>query len=664
RMFVEPSYAQSGEYQQFWAALARGEHKEGQFKRLGKNGREVWIQASYNPILDPDGRPIKVVKYAIDITGQAMRSADFEGQLSAIGKSMAVIEFDLDGMIRDANANFLQTMGYSLDEIRGQHHRMFVETRYAQSAEYRQFWQRLAKGEHVGGQFKRIGKGGREVWIEASYNPILDKAGKPFKVVKYATDITQQKLRNADFEGQLAAIGKAMAVIEFNLDGSIREANSNFLQAMGYSAEELRGQHHRMFVEPSYAQSGEYQQFWAALARGEHKEGQFKRLGKNGREVWIQASYNPIFDMNGRVIKVVKYATDITEQVMLANAMKLAVEQTQGVVACAKDGDLTKRIPMDGKSGAIEVLCSGVNSLVETMLDIIRTIRQSSDTIAAASSEIALGNHDLSQRTEMQASNLEETASSMEELTSTIRQNTESAREASKLAVEASSVATEGGEAVKSSVSIMAEISDSSRRISEIISVIDGIAFQTNILALNAAVEAARAGEQGRGFAVVAAEVRNLAQRCANAAKEIKELISSSVQKVEKGALQVNQTGQTMEQVVASIRRVESIMSEISLASVEQSRGIEQVTSAVTQMDGATQQNAALVEEAAAAAKLLEEQALRMNNIVGKFDLGDASAMPNKRGNQTAALSLDNIYRRNPEPSATSNHAYPLRSGS
>ncbi|WP_148667777.1 methyl-accepting chemotaxis protein [Chromobacterium phragmitis] len=468
------------------------------------------------------------------------RAHEAVSQVEAINKSMAVIEFDLNGMIRDANANFLQTMGYSLDEIRGQHHRMFVETRYAQSAEYRQFWQRLAKGEHVGGQFKRIGKGGREVWIEASYNPILDKAGKPFKVVKYATDITQQKSRNADFKGQLAAIGKAMAVIEFNLDGSIREANSNFLQAMGYSAEELRGQHHRMFVEPSYAQSGEYQQFWAALARGEHKEGQFKRLGKNGREVWIQASYNPIFDMNGRVIKVVKYATDITEQVMLANAMKLAVEQTQGVVACAKDGDLTKRIPMDGKSGAIEVLCSGVNSLVETMLDIIRTIRQSSDTIAAASSEIALGNHDLSQRTEMQASNLEETASSMEELTSTIRQNTESAREASKLAVEASSVATEGGEAVKSSVSIMAEISDSSRRISEIISVIDGIAFQTNILALNAAVEAARAGEQGRGFAVVAAEVRNLAQRCANAAKEIKELISSSVQKVEKGALQVN----------------------------------------------------------------------------------------------------------------------------
>jgi methyl-accepting chemotaxis protein len=262
--------------------------------------------------------------------------------LAAIDKSQAVIEFTLDGIILHANANFCATMGYSLEEIRGKHHSMFAEPGVAQSGEYRNFWQKLARGEYDAGQYKRIAKGGREVWIQASYNPILDANHQPYKVVKFATDITEAKLRAADYEGQLAAVSKAQAVIEFTLDGTILTANQNFLDTMGYSLEEIRGKHHSMFAEAGVAQSAEYRAFWAKLARGEYDAGQYKRIARGGREVWIQASYNPIYDMSGKPFKVVKYATDISAQRKVARmnaAFKGALDNVTANVMIA-DMDL------------------------------------------------------------------------------------------------------------------------------------------------------------------------------------------------------------------------------------------------------------------------------------------------------------------------------------
>lgn len=619
RMFVEADYANSREYADFWDRLAAGLFEAGQYKRIAKGGREVWIQASYNPIMDSQGKPYKVVKYAADISEQMLRNADYSGQLDAISKVMGVIEFNLDGTIITANSNFLQVVGYSLEEIRGQHHRMFVESNESNSLGYRQFWERLSSGGFDAGQYKRIAKGGKEVWIQASYNPILDASGRPFKVVKYATEITEQKLRSADYEGQLAAIGKAMAVIEFNLDGTIIGANTNFLQAVGYSLDEIRGQHHRIFVDSIEANSAEYRQFWERLGRGEYDAGQYRRIAKGNREIWIQASYNPILDQNGKPFKVVKYASDITAQIQANRAIELAVKETQQLVSAATDGDLTQRIPLDNKIGATEALCRGVNDLVQNMASMISMLKTSSDAVNLASSEIAAGNQDLSKRTEAQAANLEETASSMEELTSTVKLNADNARQANHLAVLASDIASKGGNVVKASVGTMEQIRSSSKMIYDIIGVIDGIAFQTNILALNAAVEAARAGEQGRGFAVVASEVRNLAQRSANAAKEIKGLITDSVSKIELGTEQVNQAGNSMDEIVKSIANVTSIIAEISAASSEQSAGISQVNQAITQMDDVTQQNSALVEQAAAAASALAEQAINMAQIVNRF---------------------------------------------
>jgi len=553
---------------------------------------------------------------------------DLDAQVAALHRVQAVIEFDLDGTILAANPNFLQTVGYTLEEVRGRHHSMFVEPDQVRSPEYRAFWAKLARGEFDAGQYRRVGKGGREVWIQASYNPVFDSNGHPCKVVKFATDITAEKRQAADFAGQLAAIDLSQAVIEFGLDGRILRANENFLAAVGYTLEEVQGQHHGMFAEPAYRQSAEYRAFWEKLGRGEYDAGQYRRLGKDGREVWIQASYNPIRDMNGRPFKVVKYATDITAQVRDAQALQRAVEQTRAVVASAQAGDLTGRIATAGMHGEIAELCNGINALVESMASIIARIKRVADNVALGAGEIAEGNNDLSRRTEQQAASLEETAVSLQGLTDHVRQTADNARQASQLAGGAVDVAAQGGQAVQEVVSTMSLIAASSHRIVDIIGVIDGIAFQTNILALNAAVEAARAGEHGRGFAVVASEIRSLSQRSSTAAREIKQLIGDSVDKVATGSRLAEGAGRTMDEIVLGVKRVSALMSGISAAAQQQSDSIVQINQAVDHIDESTQQNAALVEEASAAARSMEEQATQLLGTVAAFrtDAGEASA--------------------------------------
>lgn len=582
------------------------------------------------------------------------------GMLAAINKSQAVIEFSLDGTIQNANENFLSVVGYSLEEIRGKHHSLFVDEGFRSSAEYRTFWAKLGRGEYDAGQYRRIGKSGKEIWIQASYNPILDGSGRAFKVVKYATDITEQKLRNADFEGQLGAIGKSQAVIEFALDGKILTANENFLNTVGYTLVEIQGQHHSMFVDEKYKTSTEYRIFWEKLGRGEYDAGQYRRLGKGGKEIWIQASYNPILDMNGKPFKVVKYATDITGDKEIESGIR-------DIVEAAVAGDFSRRIPLDGKTGSLAKVGEGVNSLCNTVStaldDLIRmfsaladgdltqriineyhgsfgTLKADANTMAErigatitdiiaaarevtnASAEISTSTTDLSQRTEEQAASLEQTSASMEEISSTVRKNAENAQQANQRASGTREVADRGGQVVAKAVDAMARIEDSSRKISDIIGVIDEIARQTNLLALNAAVEAARAGDAGRGFAVVASEVRSLAQRSSQAAKDIKDLINNSSAQVKDGVELVNKAGASLQEIVESIKQVSEIVSDIATASAEQASGIEQVNKALAQMDEVTQQNSALVEENAATSKTLEQQAKSMDSRVLFFKVG------------------------------------------
>ena len=389
RMFVDEAYQQSQEYKEFWARLNRGEHEAAEYVRVGKGGRKVYLQASYNPILDQNDKPFKVVKYATDITRQRLLDADYRGQIDAIGKAQAVIEFNMDGTVVTANDNFLKALGYTLDEIKGKHHSLFVDEAYKQSPAYKEFWVKLNRGEYDAAEYKRIGKGGKEVWIQASYNPILDMDGKPFKVVKYATDITRQKLLNADYQGQIAAIGKAQAVIEFNMDGTVATANDNFLKALGYTLDEIKGKPHSLFVEESYRQSSDYTEFWAKLRRGEYQAAEYKRIGKGGREVWIQASYNPILDMNGKPFKVVKYATDITPQkaavnAMIADAMMLSEAAIAGKLATRADaskhyGDYRKVV--EGVNQTLDAVIGPLNVSAKYVDEISKGLTEASDVL-------------------------------------------------------------------------------------------------------------------------------------------------------------------------------------------------------------------------------------------------------------------------------------------
>ncbi|WP_310796370.1 methyl-accepting chemotaxis protein [Herbaspirillum huttiense] len=286
------------------------------------------------------------------------RKADMLGQLAAIDKALAVIEFTLDGKIIKANKNFLDLMGYTLEEIKGQHHRIFVAEEERNAPAYAQFWQKLGRGEYDQRLYRRITKSGHEVWIQATYNPIIDAMGRPFKIVKYARDVTQQQLQAADFSGQITAINKVRAVIEFDVNGNILHANNNFLRAVGYSLSEIVGKHHAMFVEPAERASAQYQEFWKRLAAGQYDAGLYRRVKKNGDALWLQANYNPIFDMDGRVFKVVKYATDVSIQTQATQTLQAAVgglseALSTGSASAQQANDLVKATSSIAEQGGV-----------------------------------------------------------------------------------------------------------------------------------------------------------------------------------------------------------------------------------------------------------------------------------------------------------------------
>jgi PAS domain S-box-containing protein len=293
-----------------------------------------------------------------------MAFSDLLAIYQALDRVQAIIEFDLDGTVVTANENFLRIFGYGLDEVSGKHHRIFCDPEYAESDEYAEFWQKLGRGEYHEAEFKRLAKGGDELWLQASYNPVFDGDGKPVRVVKFATDVTASKLRTAEYEGMVQAINRAQAVIEFDLNGTVITANENFLRIFGYDLDEIRGKHHRIFCDPGYAESPAYAEFWQKLGQGEYESDEFKRIGKDGSELWLQASYNPIFDADGRPLKVVKFAADITDEVQKRS---LALLEMSTPVTKIWDGVLFAPIVgiVDSKR-SIDIMDRALSSIADT----------------------------------------------------------------------------------------------------------------------------------------------------------------------------------------------------------------------------------------------------------------------------------------------------------
>lgn len=536
-----------------------------------------------------------------------------DSTLQALDRSLAIIEFEPNGTIRTANENFCRALGYSLDEIKGRHHSMFLEPEFAASAEYAAFWAKLGRGEFDAREYKRIGKGGREIWIQASYNPVVSRNGRVTKVIKVATDITQAKIKSAEDAAKIAAISRSQACIEFSVDGAIQTANENFLATMGYTLDEIRGKHHSLFVDPAFASTSEYSRFWERLRAGEFFSEEFQRVGKGGKQVWIQASYNPLFDLKGKVYKVVKFATDITDRVHAVNTLASGLSKLAS-------GDLKQEI-VQPFPPALERLRTDFNRSIAALGDVLSVVDETAGSVATGTSEISEASSNLSKRTEQQAASLEETAAALEQITATVKRTADGTRQAHQSMNSAKDGAEQSGKVVEQAVGAMAAIEQSSKEITQIIGVIDEIAFQTNLLALNAGVEAARAGEAGRGFAVVASEVRALAQRSAEAAKQIKGLIMQSTTQVSSGVELVASTGRSLRDIITQVNSVAAVIGDINASTNEQATSLSEVNTAINQLDQITQQNAAMVEQATAASTSINGKARELTMLLAKFSL-------------------------------------------
>lgn len=592
RIFCEHNYTLSADYEIFWNKLAKGEVNSGEFKRFKKDGSEIWINASYTPIRDKSGEVIKVIKIASDITKMVSGRIHAESLQKAVNTGWAYIEFSPEGNIADANSNFLAALGYTdINEIKGHHHQMFCDHQYAASPEYQNFWRDLSSGIVKSGEFHRVKKDGSGVWINASYTPILNSQGQVIKVIKIATDITQMVNDRRQGESLQKAVDTGWAFIEFTPSGSIVNANKNFVQAMGYSSiDDIKGQHHKIFCEPSYTGSLEYNEFWKELGEGTIKSGEFKRIKKDGSEIWINASYTPILDNKGSVVKVIKIATDITN-------VKVPVSIVADVLKAMAQGDLTHTYQAENAEVYVEEMGQALNTVIYEFSEVLGSIHEITNLLGASSEElltkadqmhnttleVASAIQEMAEGAHQQAAQTDEASKTVEGVLNTsnemgtkadrIKQAAENAQKKSQdglsTIIRVVNNMTEIEAAADTASSSIGILTERSEEIARTLNVITDIASQTNLLALNAAIEAARAGDAGRGFAVVAEEIRKLAEDSRKSAVDIQSVITAVQKDITLASKSIGDMGVSVTNGNKASKEAEEVFGAIDMTTQE-----------------------------------------------------------------------------------------------